>query len=104
MKAINRKTKEVVTIISYRGDTRRSPDDYVDFIDDEGNEHYGVSLNFYWDFEPLDANEFIRETAKAIVAAMYASPAAYGTQERMTDIAITQAKMLAGELFTRNYF
>lgn len=104
MKAINRKTKEVVTIISFRGGPRRSSDDYVDFIDDEGNEHYGVSLNYYWDFEPLDANEFIRETAKAIVAAMYACPDVYGTPERMTDIAIKQAKVLAGELFTRNYF
>ena len=104
MKAINRKTKEVVTIISYRGDTRRSPDDYVDYIDDEGNEHYGASLNYYWDFELLDANEFIRETAKAIVAAMYACPDVYGTPERMTDIAITHAQLLAGELFTRNYF
>lgn len=104
MKAINRKTKEFVTIISYRGDTKRGPDDFVDYIDQDGNEHHGVGLNYYWDFEEFNASEFIRETAKAIITAMYASPSSYGTLERMTDIAITHAKLLAGELFTRNYF
>lgn len=57
MKAKNRKTGEVVDIISYSqlSAAERCPgQDYVSYIDSQGAEHYKEDLNYYWDFEPID--------------------------------------------------
>ena len=52
MKAILRKTGEVVEIISYSGCTDRNDIlDRVSYIDSQGIEHPREHLNFYWDFE-----------------------------------------------------
>lgn len=56
MKARNRKTGEVVDIIFYSqlSEAGRSSQDYVSYIDSKGVEHEKESLNYYWDFEPID--------------------------------------------------
>lgn len=54
MKAINRKTKEIIDIISFSGDTRRSELDRVSYIDSKGVEQKDVPLNRYWDFEEIE--------------------------------------------------
>ena len=57
MKARNRKTGEIVDIISYSqlsAAERCSGQDYVSYIDSQGVEHYKEDLNYYWDFEPID--------------------------------------------------
>lgn len=57
MKAKNRKTGEVVDIISYSqlsAAERCSGQDYVSYIDSQGVEHCKEDLNYYWDFEPID--------------------------------------------------
>lgn len=51
MKAIFRKTGEIVDIISFSGLTTRNPSlDYVSYIDSNGIEHNRENLNYYWDF------------------------------------------------------
>lgn len=84
MKARNRKTGEVVEIISYSGRVDRDDVlDYVNYIDSNGKEHTedGRGLNFYWDFEPVEQEHsisenkvdwpsFRREAAKDILCAM----------------------------------
>lgn len=58
MKAKNRKTGEIVEIISYSSRTQRCDAvDYVSYIDSKGNEHDRESLNLYWDFEVIPAGE-----------------------------------------------
>lgn len=58
MKAKIRKTGEIVDIIYYYNfSTARSPKDYVSYIDSQGVEHDRESLNYYWDFEPIDEDE-----------------------------------------------
>ena len=57
MKARNRKTGEIVDIISYGqlSAAERCPSlDYVSYIDSKGVEYEKESLNYYWDFEPID--------------------------------------------------
>lgn len=84
MKARNRKTGEVVEIISYSGRVDRDDVlDYVNYIDSNGKEHTedGRGLNFYWDFEPVEQEHsisenkvdwpsFRREAAKDILCAL----------------------------------
>lgn len=58
MKAKNRKTGEIVEIISYSSRVQRCDAvDYVSYIDSKGNEHDRESLNLYWDFEVIPAEE-----------------------------------------------
>ena len=57
MKARNRKTGEIVDIISYSGDTTRFSSDCVSYIDSAGNEVVGKGLNYYWDFEKIEENK-----------------------------------------------
>ena len=55
MKAIIRKTGEIVEIISYSGNTNRNDVlDSVSYIDSKGVEHPREKLNFYWDFEKIE--------------------------------------------------
>lgn len=74
MKARIRKTGEIVDIICYNHfSTIRSHQDYVSYIDSKGIEHDRESLNYYWDFEPIEINidehwQDIRE--RAAIAAM----------------------------------
>lgn len=54
MKALIRKTNEVVDVISYSSNTIRNDVlDSVSYIDSEGNEHIEKGLNYYWDFLPI---------------------------------------------------
>ena len=60
MKAKNRKTGEVVDIISYSqlSAAERCPgQDYVSYIDSQGVEHYKEDLNYYWDFELISIRD-----------------------------------------------
>lgn len=74
MKARIRKTGEIVDIIGYNHcSTIRSHQDYVSYIDSKGIEHDRESLNYYWDFEPIETNnnehwQEVRE--RAAIAAM----------------------------------
>lgn len=55
MKAKIRKTGEIVDVICYNHYTTiRSHQDYVSYIDSKGIEHDRESLNYYWDFEPIE--------------------------------------------------
>jgi len=55
MKAKIRKTGEIVDVICYNTcSTIRSHQDYVSYIDSNGIEHDRESLNYYWDFEPIE--------------------------------------------------
>ena len=55
MKAIIRKTGEIVEIISYSGNSNRNDVlDCVSYIDSKGVEHPREKLNFYWDFEKIE--------------------------------------------------
>lgn len=105
MKAILRKTKEVVDVISYVGHTERSDYDRVTYIDQNGGEHRGEGLNYYLDFVEFDTDGFIRDTAKMVVAAMYANPnlGYWGGAEQMAEKAVEQAVRLAETLFIKNY-
>ncbi len=55
MKARNRKTGETVDIICYSkcSPMKRSPIDWVSYIDSHGVEHSG-SFHYYFDFEPIE--------------------------------------------------
>lgn len=57
-KARIRKTGEIVDIISFNHcSSIRSSQDAVSYIDSNGIEHESESLNYYWDFEPIDKDE-----------------------------------------------
>lgn len=76
MKAKMRKTGGIVDIICYGGSPLRRSEvlDYVNYIDSQGVEHTEPNhLNYYWDFEPIEANidehwQDVRE--RAAIAAM----------------------------------
>lgn len=74
MKAKIRKTGEIVDVITYNHcSTVRSHQDYVSYIDSNGNEHDRESLNYYWDFEPIDTqvdNHWQDVRERAAIAAM----------------------------------
>lgn len=58
MKAKIRKTGEIVDIICYnKCSTIRSHQDNVSYIDSKGLEHDRESLNYYWDFEPIETDD-----------------------------------------------
>lgn len=70
MKARNRKTGEIVDIITYGGSSVRSDVlDYVSYIDSKGVEHSRASLNYYWDFETIETTnkEYDALRAKALI-------------------------------------
>ena len=54
MKAIIRKTGEVVDVITYSGHTYRSDIDVVSYIDSKGNECVDMKMNRFWDFEDVE--------------------------------------------------
>lgn len=57
MKAILRTTGEIVDIISFNGSAIRTRLDFVSYIDSKGVEHDRESLNYYWDFEPINQDK-----------------------------------------------
>lgn len=63
MKARNRKTGEIVDIISYSSYDKERINilDYVSYIDSKGIEHPNVrGLNLYWDFETINEEANIK--------------------------------------------
>lgn len=75
MKAKIRKTGEIVDVICYNHcSTIRSHQDYVSYIDSKSIEHDRESLNYYWDFEPVETanNEHWQDIKeRAAIAAMH---------------------------------
>lgn len=70
MKARNRKTGEIVEIVSYSGRIQRFDAlDTVSYIDSNGIEHPNEPLNFYWDFETIETTdkEYDNLRAKALI-------------------------------------
>lgn len=62
MKYRIRKTGEIIDVISYSGLTsteRDEIDDWVDYIDSNGNEIKHAQLNLYWDLEPIQIESAI---------------------------------------------
>lgn len=86
MKAKIRKTGEIVDVICFNNcSTIRSYQDYVSYIDSKGIEHDRESLNYYWDFEPIEtANDEhwqdVRE--RAAIAAMQGTITILGSSDR----------------------
>ncbi len=89
MKARIRKTGEIVEVICYNGFHVRSHIDSVSYIDSNGDEHDRESLNYYWDFEPMDTSEDtsmdvhwqdVRE--RAAIAAMQGTITLLGSSDR----------------------
>lgn len=74
MEAKIKKTGEIVDVICYNTcSTIRSHQDYVSYIDSNGIEHDRESLNYYWDFEPMEntTNEHWQDVReRAAIAAM----------------------------------
>jgi len=56
MKAKIKKTGEIVEIICYSCSTIRRPQDSISYIDSKGVAHDRESLNYYWDFEPIETD------------------------------------------------
>lgn len=86
MKARIRKTGEIVDVIcSNHCSTIRSHQDYVSYIDSKGIEHDRESLNYYWDFEPIETAtdehwQDVRE--RAAIAAMQGTITILGSSDR----------------------
>lgn len=53
MKAKNRKTGEIVDVISFSNSPTRLDSNFVSYIDSMGIEHEAERGNYFWDFEPL---------------------------------------------------
>ena len=68
MKAKFRKTGEIVTIVSYSGNTTRGDLDYVYYIDSSGKEVCNPGLNYYWDFEEIDEFNNKEENTRLLIA------------------------------------
>jgi hypothetical protein len=86
MKAKIRKTGEIVDVISFSNcSTIRNSLDYVSYIDSKGAEHDRESLNFYWDFEPIETttNEHWQDVReRAAIAAMQGAITILGSSDR----------------------
>lgn len=106
MKARNRKTGEVVDIISYSqlSAAERCPgQDYVSYIDSQGVEHYKEDLNYYWDFEPIDDTQDKEQhwqdvKERAAIAALQGLLANPSLVKEERDWLILDAKLDAEEL------
>ena len=110
MKARNRKTGEIVEVISWSGKIdRNNVLDYVYYIDSEGNEHTddGRGLNLFWDFETaiedkesmnlIDWESFRRNTAKDIVTAYISTSSGFFNDVGIKKV-VKYALSLADEL------
>lgn len=109
MKAVIRKTGEVVEIISYSSLTKRNEIlDYVDYIDSQGKEHPREPLNFYWDFntipdekkDTLSTTDWNQIRAQAAIGAMQVilGKNNYDTYKDIASEAIRYADALVEEL------
>lgn len=59
MKAKIKSTGEIVDVISYSGNTQRTDNDIVNYIDSKGIEHSYEKLNYYWDMEEIEGTNSI---------------------------------------------
>lgn len=112
MKAKIRKTGEIVDVITYNQcSTIRSSQDFVSYIDSKGVEHDRESLNYYWDFESIEADVINNEhwndvRERAAIAAMQGilcAPIIEGcdpnpSRESVAKWAVMQADALIEEL------
>lgn len=105
MKARNRKTGEIVDIIFYSSlsEAGRSSQDYVSYIDSKGVEHEKESLNYYWDFEPIDDTQdedlhWQNVKERAAIAALQGLLANPKLIKEHRDYLILDAKIYAEEL------
>lgn len=108
MKARIRKTGEIVDVICFNGSHVRSHIDFVSYRDSNGDEHDRESLNYYWDFEPMDTFkdtsidihwQEVRE--RAVIAAMQgllANPSRGGCFRDYAESAINYADALIEQL------
>ena len=109
MKAKIRKTGEIVDVICYNQySTIRSNQDYVSYIDSKGEEHDRESLNYYWDFEPIETItevdnkhwQDVRE--RAAIAAMQGVMNFFGSidynKDTIAKLAVEQADALIEQL------
>jgi hypothetical protein len=105
MKAKIRKTGEIVDVINFSNcSTIRNSLDYVSYIDSKGAEHDRESLNFYWDFEPIETttNEHWQDVReRATIAAMQgllSNAKKIGSVKEYVEAAIEYANTLVEEL------
>jgi hypothetical protein len=105
MKAKIRKTGEIVDVICFNNcSTIRNHQDYVSYIDSKAIEHDRESLNFYWDFEPIETatNEHWQEVReRAAIAAMQgllSNARKTGSGKEYVEAAIEYANTLVEEL------
>ena len=109
MKAKIRKTGEIVDIICYNTcSTIRSHQDYVSYIDSKGVEHDRESLNYYWDFEPIETTDEhwqeVRERAAiAAMQGLIADPSRTGNTAEYAEAATSFADALIENLKRNNY-
>jgi hypothetical protein len=110
MKARRRSNGELVDIVSFSGSSIRTSLDFVSFIDSNGVEHDRESLNYYWDFEPIETSPIetsysdhwqdVRE--RAAIAAMQGVMNFFGSidynRETIAKLAVEQANALIEEL------
>lgn len=90
MKARIKKTGEIVDVITYNQcSTIRSSQDFVSYIDSKGVEHDRESLNYYWDFESIEADVINNEhwndvRERAAIAAMQGTITMLSSNDRYT--------------------
>ena len=106
MKARIRKTGEIVDVICYNNcSIIRSHQDNVSYIDSKGLEHDRESLNYYWDFEPIETDDNkhwqdVRE--RAAIAAMQGVMNFFGSidynKDTIAKLAVEQADALVEQL------
>ena len=113
MKAIIRKTGEIVEIISYSSLTTRNETlDNVSYIDSQGKEHHREPLNFYWDFETItdekednssiiDWNQVRVQASIGVMQAILASRSNYDKPSEIAYQAANYANALVRELEER---
>jgi len=106
MKAIIKKTGEIVDVIAYSGNFERKPTDTVDYIDNRGVEYHNEKLNYYLDLAPVNISDIDweqrrYEIAKDILEAFNTGEGAYGDEKYMSyvvNISVKFADLLIKEL------
>lgn len=102
MKYKIRKTGEMVDVISYSAPmgTRRTEDDYVSFVDSNGDEHPREKGNIYWDFEQvandinvgskveIDWEQRRYETSRTMLAELWSSGDFNGMRIKAVEAAV----------------
>ena len=103
MKHRIRKTGEIISVISFNGDTTRTNFDSVCYIDSKGRERK-EPYNYYWDLEEVDESKEIDwehrryEIAKEALSGMISIPISLMTVPRSSEEYAVRAVKLADEL------